>query len=454
MLMIPAATGRRGLALLVSVLLAPAAWLERARGRKRLALGFFYALIIVGCGVLLWRQSRLLGLPKIADPFDTRPLLALAVPEDENAFVLYREAKAKSRRSEGIERRIFNTPYAWPARTDTEALDYLAHNADALELWRRGSERPDALYIPIGKLSFDVSFSLLMDHRHFTRMALVTASKAKADGDMAGAWIWYRTILRGSRLIGRHTIVIASIVGTAEYTAARPHISTWAADPRVDAKLLRRALDDLLAINALTAPNSEPIQVEYISSMRALKEHERMLKYFLDDPWSMNFIDKTFWFNNLEAVWRARWFVQHEPERARRIFRLTFANWLSQCEKPPSARAPMIGTKRNQRLVYDTPFVTPEARGVLPAALVEQIESSQVASALLMGIGGFDRSFDRDRTQRAGLVLELARQLYARDHNGKLPDSDDVLVGPYLKRLPEGAAILSPGVAGALSRSG
>ena len=35
------------------------------------------------------------------------------------------------------------------------------------------------------------------------------------------------------------------------------------------------------------------------------------------------------------------------------------------------------------------------------------------------------------------MVLDIARQLYAREHGGKLPESDDSLVGPYLDRLPD-----------------
>src|SRR5207248_1903789 len=95
-----------------------------------------------------------------------------------------------------------------------------ADNRAALELWRRGSERPDYLYIRPDELRVSTSMARLMDHRHFVRLALVEASRLRDAGDMGGAWGWYRTILRSSRLVARNSPAITRLVGNAEYGAA------------------------------------------------------------------------------------------------------------------------------------------------------------------------------------------------------------------------------------------
>src|SRR5205807_8874927 len=101
---------------------------------------------------------------------------------------------------------------------------------------------------------------------HFMGLALVEAAKHVANGGMAGAWGWYRASLRGSRLVGRHGFAIAVLVGVAEYRVIMRQVSSWAADPRVDIHLLGRALRDVIEINAMTAPISEAVKIEYLST--------------------------------------------------------------------------------------------------------------------------------------------------------------------------------------------
>jgi hypothetical protein len=50
-----ATTRPRSASLLGRVLLAPAFWLERARGRKRLALAALYLVVLAVAGLLIWQ---------------------------------------------------------------------------------------------------------------------------------------------------------------------------------------------------------------------------------------------------------------------------------------------------------------------------------------------------------------------------------------------------------------
>src|SRR4051812_20680935 len=69
------------------VLLAPARWLERARGRGRVMLVALYLLVGAVAGVFIWRAVSLNDLPDVGDPFDVEAEAAIDMPAAENAFV-------------------------------------------------------------------------------------------------------------------------------------------------------------------------------------------------------------------------------------------------------------------------------------------------------------------------------------------------------------------------------
>src|SRR5262249_56556436 len=85
-------------------------------------------------------------------------------------------------------------------------------------------------------------------------------------------WEWYRAMLRCSGLVGRHGVLIERGVGSALHKEAVQRILSWAADPRVEAGQLRRALEDTLRADALTPPPSEALKLEYLIYLRDLRE--------------------------------------------------------------------------------------------------------------------------------------------------------------------------------------
>lgn len=424
---------RRWLGVLRPVL-APARLLERTRGRKRVALIGLYCVIIAFLALLLWRESRATGLPDIGDPFDPGPVYAIHVPDEQNAFVLYAKANAKAQRDSVTERRLLNAPYAWPAATDAEGLAFIKSNEEALAIWREGCERPDALYTPIKDLSFETPLPLVQEHRHFFRLAQMHASRCEAAGDMAGAWEWYRVMLRGSRLVGRHGTIIARLVGCAEYAGCQARIGAWAADARVDAVLLNRAINDVQAINMMTSKTSESVKLEYLSAMKMIKDTRKFLDYFYKDPWSTNEANLKLWYYHLPGYWPVRWFIENEPKVTRLSLQLVFANWLSQCDLLPEQRAPLVGAKASGAKLFD---LQPTRGALGPRALIARTESSFMAGTVFPSFDAVVRAYDRDLRQRAGLVMFLADKLYERKY-GKAANSPDDLLGTCLERFPEG----------------
>src|SRR5262249_9402865 len=64
------ATRPRIIGRLLRIPLAPLRWLERTRGRWRLALGLLYLVVLAVVVALTYRETSLWGLPDIGDPFD------------------------------------------------------------------------------------------------------------------------------------------------------------------------------------------------------------------------------------------------------------------------------------------------------------------------------------------------------------------------------------------------
>jgi hypothetical protein len=427
---------RRGLGAICGVALAPGRWLERTRGRRRLGLALVYGLIVACAASFGWRASRLRGLPDLGEPVDTRALRALRIPEDRNAFVLYAQASARAKLWDHVERKYFTGSYLWPTPEVPELAAYMKDNAEALELWRQGCERDEALCTPLSEIAFDSRLVGLSEHRNFCRMALMEASRCRAAGDVAGAWRWYRSALRGSRLIGRHATAVGMLIGAAEYQTVRAGIAAWKADSRVDARLLRRALDDVLAINALSAPLSETLEVEYLATQRSLGDPQWLIKSLADNPLDVKdaAVDRKAWYTYLPIYWKVRWFLGNEPECSRRLTNLAFANWLAESDRPPSQRARRVGRVDGTPLFYD---VVP-ARGAPSAeALAARVARNLHARSVLTAYGSILGGYDRDRAQRAALVMSLADALYTLQH-GQPPRSPKDLIGTCLAGFPEG----------------
>ncbi len=136
---------------------------------------------------------------------------------------------------------------------------------------------------------------------------------------------------------------------------------------------------------------------------------------------------------SIAEAWRI-W--RREPERSRRVLRLAFANWLAHRADAPRP-TPGEGSegRRPPRLLRLRPRGAGESPRHLaegPRPLAAEHPRRPVAPGPVQPPG--DPS-PRSRQPRA-LVVFLASELYRRDHKAE-PPSDEALVGPYLKELPD-----------------
>jgi hypothetical protein len=398
----------------------------RPSRRRRIAATAALALLALLVAALAWNATSLRGLPDIGDPFDVQAFIGPKVRDEDNAFVLYRQADALYRRWDG------QPTFAWATASEGERR-WLEENREALATWRRGTDRPDSLFIPPEQLTFDADTGVLQRARSLARLAVLEASRLEAEGDFVGAWGWYRAVLRCSRHFGHRGCLIERLIGIALHGHACGRITSWASQPEVDAKTLRTVLDEVQAIDAMTAPKSDALKCEYLAFLKAMGQSEviwRLLEAVSRDP---NAPTRTSGEFLKTVLLRGETFLKHEPERSRRVLRLIVANWLAFGDLPNDRRPPLEPRKK---LVYIPDSSAPaETRILPPEQLVSWFDSTVFCRGLFPALDATRNAITRERATQAKLVVHLASELYLREH-GKPPAAPEDLVGPYLKALP------------------
>jgi hypothetical protein len=444
--------GTRWAARFVQVLVAPATWLERSRGRKRRRLLMLSALVAAFAGFWVWWATSLRKLPDLGDPFDVAAFEAERVRADENAFTLYRPAVARLMKSAAAHHSdtLWRAAHGGWGKASPEVRKLVDENREVLETWRRATERPRAGRQPQeDRLVFRTAArSALVS---LACMAMLEGSRLEDQGDMAGAWEWYNATLRASRHVGMRSGSRERLLGYGMLIDLGDRAVSWARDARVDATALRRALADVQAAAAMSGSAADTFKSDYVHLMWAFDHPESWVEsvqggYHILPP------------RAFEAVA----FLKREPERSRRIARLIFAHWLDQCERPRAARPPMTtdvtlkfwGTPhRYPDFPYSDPPHGLDARHPLTAErLAGGMSSALYVNTLMPPLQIAMDSIDQERSRWGVMIVTFAEQLYEREH-GQPPPSPEALVGPYLPSLPEGyAAPATPGAPSARRR--
>jgi hypothetical protein len=422
----------------------------RRPGRGRpLAAAVLLGLAAIA-GTSIWQLRSTDGIPDVGDPFDVAAALRpIPIADEDNAYVLYGEAKARFVRVPASLSRVIPTlqTLTWTKAGPT-VRDYLEQNRAALEAWREGSERPEALYHQPGELAFDTLLPLVQDMRTLVALGGLEGTRHEEQGAMARAWEWYRAMLRYSRLVGRHGVLIERLIGSSMHAEAAARIVPWAADPRVDAKLLRRALAEALEADALTPSLSDALKLEYLMYIRDLRELRLMPTEIPLPGGEAGLLDQAATRAGVRAPIQRIWLrASNDVERSRRAGRMLFANWLAQVDRHAGRRAP-LAVKEPVPIYASDPTAPPAANALLPEELAAVVDHNAVARHLFgadaqdfvsfrMAVWEGDGLVARERQRRSALLVRLAAELYRRE-KGEFPRTAGSLVGPYLKELPEG----------------
>ena len=406
--------------------------------------------------VLIWRLRSLEGIPDVGDPFDVAAALRpIPIPDEENAYLLYAEARGQLTRLPASLSKVDFAALTW-SKSGQAVRDYLEQNRAAMETWRRASERPDGLYHQPGELRIDTLLPIVQDMRTLVQLGGLEGTRLEEQGAMDRAWDWYRAMLRCSRMVGRHGLLLERGVGSALHSEATRRIVAWAGDPRVGAPLLRRALEDTLRADALTPPTSAALKLEYLMYLRDMHELRVMTTEIPLPGGEGGLLDRMASSAGLRAPIQRFWLrASNDDERSRRAARMLIANWLAQVDRPAPRRAPIA--VRSPILIYSTdPNAPPAARALPPEDLARVVDRTALARHIFGDYPfSYPSSADRvvpweeggglalERRRRSALIVRLAAELYRRE-KGELPATSGALVGPYLKELPEGIAAGDP----------
>ena len=409
-------------------------------------------LIAALAGISIWRMRNADELPDVGDPFDVAiALRPVVIPDRDNAYSVYAEARIDL---SGVPTEFWDA--YWKAQTDNltwskakpGVRSFLEGNRYTLEIWREGSERPDALCHQPSELAFDMTLPLLQEVFLHSGMAALEGSRLEEQGAMADAWAWYRAVLRSSRMVGRHGVLVERRFGAHMHELATRCILRWAANPRVDAGMLRRALKDVSAADRLTPPLSEVLKSEYLMAVRELDELITMPREVPLPGGNTGLLSRVPpTLISSREIQRIRFRASNDPEKSRRVLRLVFANWLAQVDRPASQRA--RSATHSGLLIYEADRAAPPpARAVTPDVLSAAIDHTTLARWMFRPdnaarnvnyYGSWEGHgvFARERRRRSVLLIKLAAELYRREQGKPTPNAG-ALLGAYLEELPEG----------------
>jgi len=436
----------------VRALAAPFAWVANARGRLRFVLLAAECLAAALTGTAVWWGVGLWGVPDAGEPFAADALYVTSMPADRNAYVVYVEAGRRLvplREVEGAMSRRGESGLQFSA--GARAGEWLDANGEALAQFRKGSAMPEAEpFDPAAPPPGRPGLGRGVPHplAELVRLALLDAERETGRGDAAAAWGDLIAVLRAARLVNRHADQFDRQAVRAWRWEVLKAVPKWVALPTTDGARLRRALDDVLALDALPADDVYTLKVQYLEAVWSLGEFDGGN----DDP--VRFADLQLPDTVAPAFFRFRWALEREPERSRRLARLAFANWLAHFETPPDRRGkpavklvfPFWGDTCRLDFYDPGPDAPAAARALSPRDLARQVGRSRLAKrTLTRSVHWLKELRDQERRDQRALVIGLAEALYKREQ-GKAPQSTADLIGPYLKALPpDGSAELDEG---------
>ncbi len=308
--------------------------METSRGKRILLtlldpkVGIPLALVLaVLSAPLVFRGHQIAGLPDPGDPFDVEAFGTVEIAPAENAFVEYRLAVVVLVPPTPFDPGVLEKAMkgGWSAASQ-EIRKWVSDNRAALDLWRKGSQKPDAVYYQPKDMTIAYNLEVVQQLRDFAQLARLEGARLEHAGDFDAAREWYRAMFRSSRHCGRHGVMIERLVGIGIHRLAAEVLQKWAGHPQVDVALLRRALDEVIADYQMTPATSTMFKAEYIMAMNTLNRPDLPL-----------LLGATAGFFPIP---KAAMFLMNEPELSVRVSRHIWANWLSEIDRPLHARSP------------------------------------------------------------------------------------------------------------------
>ncbi len=388
-------------------------------------------LVISPLLIRFWCLSK---VPPAPIPFDVEEFDRIEIEPGQNAFDDFREAtrlKAAVAADYKASGKVFewndvNAVMAngWSVATDP-LKQWLLDNREAMQVWRRGTECSDALFMSPSEMSLSEILPVAQDLRSFARMAQIDAVRLESEDRLLEAAELYLAILRSSDLVRRHGSIIQNLIGVSINSMATGPLLKLSEDSRLTAEDLRSALKQVKAVNQNFEPPSTAWKLEYLSAIHSLsqtgwcKETGLTEKYEKFEPYASTGMEAFLW-------------IMGEPEVARRTVTHVLTNQLPEIDKPLYERSPMAEPPTVGLFI---PHGELSTHSLSPAAIERAVHRSIVAKHVIVPFAQYDKNMSRDRASRVGLELVLAAQIYFREH-GEFPVETSDLIPDYIDSWP------------------
>jgi len=414
----------------VDVLIAPLTWLERTRGRRRLALLMLYALILAVGGALIGREAVLWQLPGAPEPFDRAKYSHVGLADSDNAMVLYAQAVERLVSDKTLTNLPKGVGQEWDwRRADPKLRAWAESNQVALDLWLKGSERLDALLVQPEQSVNSTPLNVLNALRTLAQLGTLEATMRQDLGDLEGAWTNYHALIRSGLHAGRHGGVISAGTSSAILRLAIPQVIGWVDDPRVTPALLRHAIADLAGCRALMPSAAELIRVEYLWDRANLSKAYQWGNSRLapDDPFA--------WTDHLPAIVSLKVFLANEPKRSLKVLRLITAGQLAQSDRPPGDRPPVVN---DRYMIYAIDARTPANLTRIKPQILAGWARACSFRANGLGLSFAQGAIRAIEGQLDQLRMRMAERAFQLDHGGQPARTFGDLFPAYLDALPAG----------------
>ena len=412
---------------------------RRGRQLVRVLMVLAIGLLIAAALLEIYRGASMIGLPDVGDPFDVVAFETIRLPMDQDAMVLFRDAEKKLTRMPHISNSVRALGPVW-SKAEPELRDWAMANRHVLEMFRQASNRPDAIVHPTFD---DASRFQHLYLGEFAWLALLEASRLEEQGDVAGAWAWYRAVFRMKVHVMRRGSAFDRYVADQNCKILRTRIASWVADRRTTSAMLRQALDDVKAGKPTPEGDAFSLKVDYLGQMNELDGEWGLVHYGDDEDQHLRIAGEDLPPNLALGIYAIKRYCSNEPKRSRRVLRMAFANWLAHAEdKEPSHLKPAVKAVLSVwNHTSSVPFyqVGPgapvAARRLAPVDLAERLVRTLDAKLLLSG-WLWTSIRTTERREYRELVVLIASALYERDE-AQPPATDEALIGRYLEQLPD-----------------
>jgi len=383
--------------------------------RPKIAIPCVFLILLI-TAPFVYRTYRLSQLPDIDHPFDLEAFMKFEVPDEENAYVDYRQAAKRIVTFKGnwdddvLDRMYYDS---WSQATPA-FQNWLKDNQPALAIWKKGTTKPNAQYIPYREMSLmsDI-LEISSELRDLARLVNFQTMKLHHEKKYAEIHDWNRALFRFSRHVGQNGSFTERTTGYSFLWMAEDSIQKWMTYPEVDVTMLKKALSEIETDYDMTSSISRTMKAEYVICEQSLR--------IIESP-------NEFESGNTLENFGFKWFYYFmgEPELSRRILKHCYTNWYTQIEKPRYLQT--------ERISGDTSLfqldVKRKKETLLPPDTINSaISSSQLGGAFVSSNLLWEYFFLKEQTRYHCLRIAIVAEIYKREH-GSYPEKLEALKEP------------------------